>query len=467
MDDIILISTSGLELGIRSISSYLRSNGCSTKCLFLNQPETKEYKRSTLDALLDVCNSGHIVGISGIQATQYKTKQIITALHGQGKVIVIGGYDATLCPERYIEADYICIGDGEKSMLELVKRLESSDAPKRGILPLKPLINLSELSSEDYDNRNKFYLLENGDIVPLESQLEYKNPRGNTKNSIFYMASRGCPYSCSFCEEPNFIKLSDSKPVRLKQVDKVISELKDIKGMYPQTEKIFFMDPEFFSKPPSWINTFSRYYKECIDLPFWVFGHPSSIKEDKLSKLVEAGLKELQLGIQSGSERTRIEDYNRSTSDKKIKDVIRLCHKYDVYPWIDIIFNNPYETKDDLLKTINILKDLQKPFQLGSFGLEFLPGTTLSARAETDNLLLDANEHNFHNRKAHKNKNTYLNSLIRVMAGTCTDSYLGIIPVSALSTLIQPKIINFMEGNPEFSYYLDNIIKSQSELAFR
>ena len=197
-----------------------------------------------------------------------------------------------------------------------------------------------------------------------------------------------------------------------------------------------------------------------------MFGYPSAINEKKLRILAEAGLTELEMGIQSGSDRTRREDYQRNTSDEQIIESIALLHKYNIYPWIDIIYDNPYEERDDLLATVDMLVNLPKPFRLGSFGLEFLPATPLAKRAETDGFLSDNSTKNFHNRKVRNQNHVYLNSLIRLMSGECTAEYLGAIPMNTIPTLTDPQIIDFMETHELFAETLDMLIKSQSEFVF-
>ncbi len=468
MHDITLISTSFVSLGIRSISSYLRDKGYQTRCVFLDQPETRNYDDDTLRDLEQLCSDSELVGISTIQAVQHKTQQVISRLKKPNRFIIVGGYDATLAPERYADADYVCRGDGEKVVLDLTRRIESMQPPCRGVLPSNPLVDLNTLPLEDHDSTNHFTIDENGRILPVRGLLEYRNPRGNTKNSLFYVTARGCPYQCTFCEEPTFVKLTGTaKSVRLKTPDKVVADITKIKNIHSAMERVYFMDPEFFSRPMSWFEQFSELYRERISLPFWVFGYPSAISERKLELLCSAGLKELEMGIQSGSERTRVHDYGRSTPNQAIMHAMKLFQKYEVYPWIDIIFDNPYEAAEDLLETIKLLVELPKPFKLGSFGLEFLPGTPLAERAGRDYLVdVDTNEKNFHNRKVARGKHIYLNSLIRLMAGKCTATHLGAIPTARISTLTCPEVIDFMEHHQDFAAALDSMIKSYSEITF-
>jgi len=472
MNDITLISTSLVSLGIRSISAYLKINGYSTKCIFLDQPETRLYDDNTLRELEQICEDSTIVGVSGIQAVQEKTHQVIETLRSPERKIIVGGYDATLAPQLYDDADFICRGDGELMMLELVRRIENGTAPEQRTLPIVPVLDLNELPAEDYDAKNHLTITNDGEIVPVNGLLEYRNPRGDTRNSLFYVAGRGCPYQCTFCEEPTFVGLTGSKkPVRLKDPEKVVREIQGIRERYSEMKKIYFMDPEFFSRPQTWIQSFSRLYKGEIDLPFWVFGYPTAITKKSLELLVDAGLTEVQMGIQSGSERIRKDVYRRNTPNEKIIQVVKLMHEQGVFPWLDIIFNNPYEDREDLLATIDLLGDLPKPFKLGSFGLEFLPGTPLTEMAEGDELLMvdstvQESQRNFHTRKVEGVTEIYLNSLIRLMAGDCTEDNLGSVPIELIPTLTQEEVLDFMDQHPSFALSLDAIIETPAEKIF-
>lgn len=468
MNPITLISTSAVNLGIRSLSGYLQSKGYKTRCLFLDQPETRKYSGNTLNELERVCQDSEFVGISGITSSRDKTLQIIERLKATRHLVLVGGYDPSLAPEVYKSADYVCVGDGEEATLNLVKAFEKKQLPKERILPKTPVSDLNDLPREDYDNKNHLTIDENGRIVPLTGLLTYKNPRGETKDSLFYLASRGCPFSCTFCEEPVYLRESGiGKKVRSKDPERVVADVETLLEKYPQLKRVYFVDADFFSKSNEWIKTFSEQYAKRVKLPFWTFGSPSTISRQRLEQLTTAGLKEIELGIQSGSERTRREVYNRKASNEKIIEVMGLLKKFGVFPWIDIIYDNPWETRSDLLSTFDLLSRLPKPFQLGSLGLEFLPGTELTRRAKSEGKIDEFyDQHNFHNRKVRHSNEVYLNSLIRIMAGRCDDNSLGLVPISQIPTLTSPEIIDFMNQHTEFSGVLDQIIKSNSELVF-
>ncbi|GAI30122.1 unnamed protein product, partial [marine sediment metagenome] len=274
--------------------------------------------------------------------------------------------------------------------------------------------DVDKLPLEDYGPENHFTIMGDGQIKPLKVLPEYENPRGDTKNSIFYIASRGCPYSCSYCQEPFYQEIINvKKRVRIKSVEKVIEDLKYLKNKYLETSKIYFLDPDFFVKTNDWLSKFAQKYTKYVQKPFWAFANPFSITSEKAHILSNAGLNEIQIGIQSGSERTNRELYNRRFSEEKLLESIKIFQELDVGVWLDIIYDNPWERKEDLEKTINLIERFPKPFKLGTFALSFFEKTPLYEKAlkEGIQVLRKDESLNFHTRKSSFNDN--LNEIIR------------------------------------------------------
>ena len=53
----------------------------------------------------------------------------------------------------------------------------------------------------------------------------------------------------------------------------------------------------------------------------------------------------------------------------------------------DIIFNNPYETRDDIAETIKLLLKFPRPLFIEGYNLIFYPGTDITVKALKDGLI--------------------------------------------------------------------------------
>jgi hypothetical protein len=122
-------------------------------------------------------------------------------------------------------------------------------------------------------------------------------------------------------------------------------------------------------------------------LPFKVSLHPNVITSEILTLLTGAGLVDLVVGIQSGSERIRKEVFDRPTSNKKMRRIFAMIRNTGLVPTYDLIVDNPYETEADRDESFKLLLNIPRPYNLRIFSLTHLPCTTLTQRALRDGII--------------------------------------------------------------------------------
>lgn len=305
-----------------------------------------------------------------------------------------GGVHATLYPEESIAfVDAICVGEGERPMAmfleNALKDNFATDIPgmwiKKENIILKnqklPL-NTSELlgsfphsyfdDSIIYDKSVKQFR--------IFHHLDYSQFNGLLFRTLWTL---GCPFDCSFCANDSFIKLdSGYRRLRHAPVDYILDEIKIARKKYPFISTIAFYDDNFIALPFETIQEFSKKYKKEIDLPFVVFGiHPNTLRKDKVELLAAAGMNRTRMGVQSGSTET-LKFFARGTDKKRIVESANVLteaakkHKM-IPPAFDIISDNPVETIDNKIETLELLYSIKRPFTLIVFSLRVFPGTSL------------------------------------------------------------------------------------------
>ncbi len=307
-------------------------------------------------------------------------------------LIVWGGTHPTLLPEECIKtADVVCIGEGEEPMLELMQALEAGN-PISSIQnlwvrqqdrisknPLRPLIqDLDSLHFPVLGNQGKF-TIENGVLKPEDIYLG-----GNRAVSYFIAGSRGCPFNCDFCCNSAFRETFKGlgKYVRKRSPENVMQEL-DIAKDRLDVRFVGFMD-EVFSLDPEWTESICSLYGQKIDIPFKCEVHPNTCSEELVRVMKNAGLSLAVLGVQSGSERSRRENYSRRTKDSDILAAARSLHSHGILTYYDFILDNPYETREDLARTLELMLSLPRPHNFEIFSLSYFPGTRITERALKD-----------------------------------------------------------------------------------
>lgn len=428
------------SLGLRTISANLKKAGHNVKVLFLtasHQPLV-DYSESLLDQVVQLSSDADLVGISLMSSYFYQAVRLTQSMKGRVKAPIIwGGIQPTSKPEECLKyADIVCVGEGEEAVLELVDRLAAgkdySDVRNlcvktaAGIRKneLRPLIqDLDSQPPMDYDLSGHYVYTLEDKIVPLTREIlrerlireETLIPDSGAYQTIWM---RGCPYKCTYCCNNIYHTLyKGQKILRKRKVQSMIAEIKQIRQRFDFISNVWFHDDSFFALSAEDLKEFSELYKKEIGLPFCALGDPLLTTEEKLRTLVDAGLHTLQVGIQSGSENT-ISLYNRLHF--KPESTIRLGEIINKFtPKIrvryDIIVDNPYETDEDLLKTIRMLIRIPYPYRIQLFSLTFFPETELYRKAKADGLVKDESV-DIYKKQYFKIKPTYLNFVLKLIS---------------------------------------------------
>lgn len=307
-----------------------------------------------------------------------------------------GGIHPIIYPEDAITADVdaICTGEGEFAFEEVY------DALQRGVQPLEVRNFWFKRRDTGAITRNPFRPLETPEeleTLPYPKyggpEMLYRHDSGEftqvtrsdylANNGLAYPAiwSIGCPLHCTFCGNTVFIANDPAyKKIRHTSPDYVITEVERARKVHPHLQTVLFYDDSFLAIPIRELTDFATQWRERVGLPFCVYGViPSYVQRDKLEVLTWAGLNRVRMGIQSGSDRI-LKFYRRPTPIPKIEhaaQVISEFAKYHINPSYDIIVDNPVETRQDVIDTLELVYRLARPFTLNIFSLRVIPNTVL------------------------------------------------------------------------------------------
>ncbi len=478
--------------GLRCLSAYLKRRGHEVKLFLLPDYRDEQdiditrayfYKADLLAELATHCQDCGLIGISVMTFCFERVAQLSDYLRQHLNIPVVwGGIHATIRPEECLaHADFVCRGEGEEALAQLAAALESDGSPwtidnlsylSNGRVvhnPLAPLVqDLDANPPPDYDLEGHYYaLMGQSPVRPVTmaafESLMISNPMSRPeRGEITYqtMASRGCPYRCSYCCN-NFLRklYTGQKYVRFLGIDRLLMELQDIKTRFPFFNFILLSDDSFFSARMPYLRQFAQAYQQKIGLPFRCLANPLSVTEEKLALLSGVGLRVLQMGIQTGSERT-CNLYQRESSPKRIIDTGKMVARFIPPlepPRYDIIIDNPYETQEDILETVNLLLHIPAPFKVHAFSLVFIPGTDLHQRAAQDGLIQDEKKQ-IYRKQFHASSNVYLKILLRLTGSRC--------PVRVLKLMAQPKLMDWF-NRPIMRQLLNGLIRFQAFLRGR
>lgn len=396
------------SIGLRRLSSYVKSFYDDVELYLYNVngygTYLKEYFFAVEDKLylnpdfLKRVADADVIGISSMSNYFNLASEFIKRVKkiNPDCYIVWGGAHAIMSPETAIPlVDAVCIGEGEKQFVELLDNLHTPNRDKihgfwfrtpsghveNARRPLMPSEEMDVMPHPDFSE--DIIYVDDRRLTNLTSDI-YLSAQGPNYMTVW---SQGCPFKCSYCGNTKFLE-NDKKYSKLRypSPEYIVREVKLVVDKYDFIGFVEFIDDNFFLIKNEDLVEFAHLYKKQIGLPFHVPGiFPGVIRhEETLDLLIEAGLRRVRMGIQTGSQRM-LDFYERNASRKKVIDTANLLiSKYPKVgpPEFDIIMDNPVEDENDRNETLALLDSLKPPFIPLIYSLRSTPGTNLRKYAE-------------------------------------------------------------------------------------
>jgi len=245
---------------------------------------------------------------------------------------------------RFPIVDYMIIGDGQLPLLQLIEYLE-------GRIAIEDVPNLIYRQNGGIkSNARKFFPIEEQDIPYFPEDLIAFYRGGRNKRLVLpYQISRGCAYSCSFCD----YKLGNPF-LEFKSHRKVVTEIKEMKERY-QSNAFHFCDDA--------INCSYEYLDKLCDIILedrlgivWVsYARADNLDKKILHKMKKSGCLFLAVSIESGSDRI-LKDIKKGFTIQQASSVLQNLHKEGIHNSISILVGYPHETEEDIAKTVEFIK---------------------------------------------------------------------------------------------------------------
>jgi anaerobic magnesium-protoporphyrin IX monomethyl ester cyclase len=310
--------------------------------------------------------------------------QLIKIRYPATQIIWGGGYP-TLFPEESISQspiDAICIGEGEISALEYLNRLEAGQElnvegiwykDTKGQLHKNPLRSFKENIDD--------LVFPNWDHWSIEKHLQkslYFIP-----GAVKFLASRGCPYNCSFCSSEAIRNAIPGKYYRARAPQNIIQEIKFNESKYWEKGfRIIHFADEIFGLNYDFLQDFCRLFKEeGLNKKFsWCCATRADIITQDWARIAaDSGCVWVWLGIESADEHIRNGVYAKKiTQDQIIKATNYLRNNGIAYNF-SMMIGCPEDTRETIAQSMQLIKTLNP----ATFDISFyqpLPKTQLGSR---------------------------------------------------------------------------------------
>ena len=241
-------------------------------------------------------------------------------------VFIAGGEHISALPEYCLddcpELDICVVGEGEEVFVKLLDVLEKRDN-------LSEVRSLVYRASEKgvYYNTPKNGRIKNIDKSPLPAwdltlmenylsrELNYHIRRGRT---IPMLATRGCPYNCTFCSNSNMW----GAPWIARNPGLVVNEMEYYIDYY-KANNFVFSDLTAVVNRKSIVNLCNEIINRKINITWQLPTlRTESVDHEVLKLMYQAGCRDLDFAIESGSENVLL-SVNKKNNPKKIFSLIK------------------------------------------------------------------------------------------------------------------------------------------------
>lgn len=517
-----LVTVSPIDAGINALAGDLKDRGFEASRFKLNK--TGNYTEEEMQVIEEAFSQYDAICFS---TTDYGFHRAVAPLverikRTTNKPVIIGGVHAMIAPEECLAAgaDAVCLGEGEGFLADLLQNWSKRNDRENRNFVVKPedLQRVNQLREQPLENLDQFtpdltytdyWYLHEGKMQELTSDgLErIEQHQVDRPNTVIYASDRGCPHACTYCYNVNLKEglqtaakeqLVVAKPyLRKKSVGKIVDELALLKQENPRAEFLNLMNDDTAARPVEELQEFSDLYRERIGLPFYCMVSLRTMRgevgREKLELLINAGLKELNIGVQT-NEKTNKGIFGRNQSDADVIAVSQMvsdysrtdlekqeANKIDVF--YDFIIHNPFESENDIQRTIDLVKAMGTPFDFVSHTLYIGRSTILRKMYEAQKQrLADAGERidvvvedtigesTYHDTEKFydalkDNENFVINSMLEFMAGRHDEQTMGRIPRVAADIFSTDVFVSFTHQFPQLERFVSGLSVVEGELA--
>ena len=312
--------------------------------------------------------------------------KVLERIKSQGISIILCGPNVEIYkPEFLLQhqfIDFVLFGEYEFSLRELVNALQENK-------------DLSVIKGLIYRNGDK--IIKNNPREPLDINLlswpdreslpmnKYWDLPGDIPSpSVQMLASRGCPFGCSFCLWPQVMYHGNN--YRARDIEDVVNEMEYL--VKDKRYKSVYFDDDTFNIGKERMIRFCQAIKEknLEKTPWAIMARADLMDEEILKEMKSSGLSAVKYGVES-SNQLFLESCDKKMDLQKTTKMIKLTKELGIKTHLTFTFGLPGENKDTIKKTVDYAISLD-PDSIQFSILTPFPGTALFRELEESNRIL-------------------------------------------------------------------------------
>ncbi|MBI1910085.1 MAG: B12-binding domain-containing radical SAM protein [Deltaproteobacteria bacterium] len=320
---------------------------------------------------IDFETDAEVIGLTGFNIQSERMYAIADFFRQKGKLVVIGGPYASLCPEECApHADVLIVGEAEGIWPQFLADLEDGQWGHR------------------YEEKEKIDITTSP--IPRWDLLKIRH-----YGRIPVQTTRGCPFSCEFCDVIVYL----GQKVRQKRPEQVCAELD---ALYPYLWKagrdsVFFADDNFIGNKGHAKNVcrqiieLNRSFKRPLRFSTQVTINLAKDKE-LLELMAEANFQSVFIGIETPNKENLLDIQKpQNMAGDMIQDV-RTVQSYGLFVWAGMIVGFDNDTQAVFKEQLDFINEANIPISMTGM-LNAPANTPLWSRLHKEGRLLEGHQY--------------------------------------------------------------------------
>lgn len=271
--------------------------------------------------------------------------------------IIVGGETATACWREMLRTepgiDLCVLGEGEGPLIDVVDAIVAGRSPDgiAGVATRRGLgrgattealavrrADLSSLSRPAWD------------LVPLENYWAHPPHGVDRGRSIPMLASRGCPYSCTFCSSPQMW----TTRYKVRHPEDIVDEMEDLVERYA-VQNVNFHDLTAITKRRWTLELCDEICRRGLEISWQlpIGTRSEALDREVLEALNAAGCRNITYAPESGSEAV-LEAMDKRVELDRLLESVRIAKEVGLSPHMNVIIGHPAERRSDLARTFSL-----------------------------------------------------------------------------------------------------------------
>ena len=334
-------------LGLLYLSSYLKQRGIDVGVFDATFRSPEDFADCVQR------KKPPVVGIAVNLMTKRNALRMVKIAKRSGARVVVGGPDPPYYANEYLAAgaDVVVIGEGERTLHDLLGKLTSTGSDLSGIAGIAfraaddlvvrtaPRALMPDLDEQPFPDR---------DAVDLPAYLNAWRERHGV-GTVSLITARGCPYTCTWCSRSVF-----GETHRRRSVGRVADEVEAIVDRY-HPERLWYAD-DVFAIHRGWTLAYAaELERRRLRLPFECISRAERIDDDVADALVSLGCFRVWIGSESGSQRI-LDAMKRRVEVDRVRETAARLQRRGIEVGMFIMLGFDGERIEDMQATVDHLK---------------------------------------------------------------------------------------------------------------